>query len=226
MALEIPPQPSEQEATRVRSMNERIAHVLQMVRYWDGTSSVPVPREMLPTQIQADMLRWRQEFLKESCPIAATEQNCRAIAMDSDSREDVVICDAQIGERKATIYETARQIGLLVSTDVRDASDAESLHESVREISAVCLAADLRWQLRASSAVDGPVALSTNIYQNIWNATSWDKRVDAGTLDNRIYILLYKRINQVFGLASSQWFDEDFRAQVKALSGSSPQRTK
>jgi hypothetical protein len=215
MTLDTPPQPSEEEAIRVRNMNERIAHVLQLVRYWDGASAVPVQREALPAPIQADSAGWRQEFFKKSCPIVSTEQNCRAIAMDNDSREDVVICDAQIGERKATIYETARQIGLLVSTTPRDISDAESLHEAVKEMSS-CLAAELHWQLRPSSAADVSVALSTNVYQTIWNAPSWDKRVDAGALDNRIYMLLYKRISQVFGLASSQWFDDEFRAYVKS----------
>jgi hypothetical protein len=224
--LEIPVPKSTAEVIRVRDMNARIAYILAMVQYWDSAKVTPMQVDSLPGQVKAEMTGWRRSFFQESCPLFEQESSCRVVLGETDKREDAIIRDFAYEGQVVTTYETARQVALFLPMRDAKPNEAESLHQALTRLSASCLNAEISWGLRVPSELEVGVALTTDPYRLIWTAPFWHSRVDAGTFGGRIFVLLYKRVNQLVGFADGLWFDDEFRAQVKALSGSSPQQTK
>lgn len=208
--LEIPVPKSDAEVIRVRDMNARIAFILAMVQYWDSTKGIAMPFGSLPSQIKADITGWHGTFFKDSCRLFEKESSCRVVLGEGDKREDVVIRDFASEGQVVTTYETSRQVALLLPMREARPNDGESLRLALTKLAANCVHGDL----------EGEVALTTDPYQLIWTAPFWHSRVDAGTLAGRIFVLLYKRVNQLVGFADGLWFDDKSRAAVKTLGAS------
>jgi hypothetical protein len=220
--LENSPPPNDVQASKALEMNKHVARMLQTVKTWEKVRPLPIPVEQLPEKVYAEMAGWAHEIFKEGCPLVALPETYRVILASDETKDDAVVRDFLLGERKGTLYETEGQIMLLAPSTTNEATELDELYAAVHEFSKTCLAANLTWRLRPRCEIEGPNALSSSPYQTIWTGPFWYSRVDAGTFDSRLFVLLYKRIGQRFGLGGGAWFDNEFRLRV----AKSAQRTK
>jgi hypothetical protein len=218
--LEDSPPPNAVQASTAREMNKHVEYMLKTVKTWEKARAIPMRFEQLPAQVRAEMIGWSHDFFLETCPLVASPESYRLILASKEIRDDVVARDFLLGERKGTLYETEGEVVLVTPATDRETQELDELHTAVHHFSQVCLNASLTWKVRPRCATEGPFALSSSPYQTIWTGPFWHSRVDAGTFDQRLFILLYKRIGQLFGLKGGEWFDKDFRAHVKTLTKS------
>jgi hypothetical protein len=70
-----------------------------------------------------------------------------------------------------------------------------------------------------SLSIDDEAAFSSAPFEYLPTLRDWTERIDAGFRRGQLYLMCYKRQDQMLGFSSSQdWFDEKFRRKQKQKS--------
>jgi hypothetical protein len=207
--------PNEPDPITTREMNSHIAYFLKRIPAWDaGKDRIPLDRQELPAQVRAELDVWHHQMFGEASPLAGNGINYHVVLAAADEDDDVVSYEVHWDDKRAKLFETKGQLGILFEEMKDQTSDVSSLYRSIHSISRLCIAGEFNWESRTPSQNEGSFAFSTNPRQSIYHAPAWHYRMDAGVFDGRLYILLYKRKGQLIGVDGGKWFDREFRLRA------------
>ena len=200
--------------------NEQLAFRLKQVVDWQQRRLTGVALADLPEAVRAESEVWTGRVFRPGARPFENSSTEFAVLSKSETLPDVLTYSWAFEELQLRGFETGNNsIVLLCKLAEPIGTDADGIREQLGHVAQRLFQRDQTFSERTPSAAEGGLAFSTAPGQRVVSMAAWHDRVDAGTVGEHLFFVVYKRKSQILGFETDDWFPEQFRQRIRAHSG-------
>jgi hypothetical protein len=173
-----------------------------------------VPFSDLPPQVQAELAGWHGRMIQPGRGPEDSPEVSYSVHFSTKPEElDVVRSTWSIGNVKLTAFDDTMFISIW--SRPKDAiTDEATARAAVERLAGFLLSHAAPFEAREPTSAE-TWAFSTAPTVNHTSMPFWFNRIEGGIHAGHVYLLAWKRKNQLIGFEGAVWFDQQFRQRLK-----------